>query len=128
MVDEPITIQILRDIRDEVRGTNKRLESLEATTSSRFESLEAKVEGIDSRLEGIDSRLEGIDSRLEGIDSRFDGIDRRFDALDRTMMAGFKVVKESLDGIRVVAIERHLDLDARVRALENTINPGGPRR
>ena len=85
MVDEPITIQILREIRDEVRGTNKRLESLETTTSS---------------------RLEGIDARLEGIDARFEGVDRRFDALDRTMIAGFKVVKESLDGIRVVAIER----------------------
>jgi hypothetical protein len=27
------------------------------------------------------------------------------------MVAGFEVVKEQIDGIRVVAIDRHLDLD-----------------
>jgi hypothetical protein len=107
MTDEPITIQILKDIRDEARTTNKRLESVEG-----------RLESMDGRLGSVEGHL----VRLEGTTAS------RFESLERAVLAGFGVVKDQLDVIRVVAIERHLDLDARVRALEIKTTPPPRRR
>lgn len=93
-----LTIKILREIRDEVRLTNSRHASFEAKTDAHFESLEATTT----------ARFESLESTTTA----------RFESLERTLIAGFSVVKNSLDGIRAVAIDRHLDLDRRVAALE----------
>ena len=96
-----LTVQILREIRDEIRTTNSRLASFEAKTDARFQSIDARFDSMDRRFESLEATTA-----------------TRFESLERTLVAGFSIVKDSLDGIRAVAIERHLDLDRRITALE----------
>ena len=57
-----ITVQILRDIRDEIRGTNARLD----TTNARLEKLETRV---DSGFADVDACFASIDGHLSAITS-----------------------------------------------------------
>lgn len=108
-------LEILRQIRDEAKETNSRLESLEGrvdTTNSKLESLEGRVETTNSRLESLEGRVETTNSRLESLDgrvettnSRLESLDGRVQFLERTMSNGFNELTGRLD----VHVER-LDL------------------
>jgi hypothetical protein len=62
MADElpNLTVEILKQIRDELRVANQRLSSLEATTSERLSSLEGEARSTNQRLE----RVEGVLLRM----------------------------------------------------------------
>jgi len=55
-----ITIEILKDIRDGVRGTNERLERVEG----RLETMDGRLERVEGRLETMDGRLETVEGAL----------------------------------------------------------------
>jgi chromosome segregation ATPase len=60
-------ITVLREIRDESKQTNLRLESLEGRveqTNLRLESLEGRVEQTNLRLESLEGRVEFVEKRL----------------------------------------------------------------
>ena len=50
MAGSDITVEILKDIRDEIRGTNSRLEIVEAT-------LEGRLDSVDQRLGAVATTL-----------------------------------------------------------------------
>lgn len=65
-MDEEI-LAVLKDIRGEAKQTNARLESLEATTNTRFESLEGRVDFLEKRVtrgfEGLTTQLNEVNHR-----------------------------------------------------------------
>ena len=60
MTTSDLTVEILREIRDEARQTNRRLEAVE----SRLGSMDERLGSMDQRLESMDERLESMDQRL----------------------------------------------------------------
>ena len=59
-------LEVLREIRDETKQTNVRLESLEGRveqTNVRLESLEGRVEQTNVRLESLEGRVEFLEKR-----------------------------------------------------------------
>ena len=84
-----ITIQILRDIRSELRGVSERLESLERGVSERLESLErhavATHEAIGVLTEQVTfygrSATAAAEARLRQ-DERIDRLEQRVGALE----------------------------------------------
>ncbi|HVT02659.1 MAG TPA: hypothetical protein VHL58_04700 [Thermoanaerobaculia bacterium] len=70
-------LEVLKEIRDEAKQTNHRLESLEGrveTTNSRLESLEGRVQFVEKRLS---AGFEGLTGRLDSYVERLDIITRR---------------------------------------------------
>ncbi len=102
------------------KTTTQRFESLEKTTNDRFGSLEAKM---DERFESLETKM---DERFESLETK---MDERFESLEKTMVKGFRIVKSQLDFVRGAGVERHLDLDSRVKKLEKTVfGPEEPAR
>ena len=54
MITSDLTVEILREIRDEARQTNRRLAAVES-----------RLGAMDERLGSMDERLESMDQRLE---------------------------------------------------------------
>jgi hypothetical protein len=64
MEDEPVnlTIRVLREIRDEVRKTNERLDATGAHLDARIDGLGAGIGGLGARIDGLGARI--IESEL----------------------------------------------------------------
>ena len=85
-------VEILKEIRDEAKQTNVRLESLEGRveqTNVQLESLERRLEQTNTRLESVDGRLDFLERRvstgLAALTSRLDGHVERIDGLTHQM-------------------------------------------
>jgi predicted nuclease with TOPRIM domain len=84
-----LTVQILRDIRDDVRGlreeqraTRDELRSFQQSTNARFEAIETALRDMAEQLVML---ARGIKTALEvwgDADRRFDEVDRRLKALE----------------------------------------------
>src|ERR1041385_7130397 len=46
-------VEVLKEIRDGVKGTNARLESLEKNTNAHFETVESRLQFVEKRLAGL---------------------------------------------------------------------------
>jgi DNA repair exonuclease SbcCD ATPase subunit len=87
-----LTIHVLREIRDELRGlkqtteerferleqqqveTNARLESLERTTNERFDRLEGRMDRHETILERHEKALSLLINEVRGLGSRIDNL------------------------------------------------------
>jgi hypothetical protein len=90
--------------------TGRRLSDLEiaATIGKAIaDALEPGFARIENSLGGIEGGIGGVEGRLGGIEGRLGGIENTLGE-----------VRDSLRDIRAIAIERHLDLDQRVRRIE----------
>ena len=73
-------ITVLREIRDESKQTNLRLESLEGRieqTNRGLESLEGRVEQTNLGLESLEGRVEQTNLRLESLEGRVEFLEKR---------------------------------------------------
>lgn len=59
-----LTLQVLIEIRDAVRGTNVRLESLESSTNSRFGETNARLDETNDRLDAVRQAQVASEMRL----------------------------------------------------------------
>lgn len=101
MTDSEITIAILKDIRDAVRGTNDRIDTLDKNLSSRIDSLD---KNLSTRIDGLSTRVDQTNERLSIVEHTVR------DLATQLIMLG-RYVKNRAD----VAIE---DLRERVSRLE----------
>jgi hypothetical protein len=85
-----VTIQILRDIRDEIRGTNARLDRLETRVEDGFAA-------VDGRLAAVDGRLAAVEGHLVNVDASITSMHRD---LARLRPIGDALVKQRLDNPR----------------------------
>ena len=57
MAGSDITVEILKDIREAVRGTNTRLDGME-------QALSRRLDGVTDRLDGVTQRLDLVETTL----------------------------------------------------------------
>src|SRR4051794_35598766 len=72
MADGDITIEILKDIREEIRATNRRLDTTNQRLDVSIERLDATVERLDATVERLDitvQRLDVTNQRLGVVES-----------------------------------------------------------
>lgn len=116
--DEPV--DVLEQIRDEVRHSNVRLESLESleglvgNTNSRLDSLEELFGKSNVRLESLEElvghstvRLESLEGLVGNSNVRLESLEGRFEFLERAVSKGFEQLSERIDrnGERVAESE-----------------------
>jgi chromosome segregation ATPase len=123
-----LTVDILISIREEIRGTNTRLDET-ITRLDGHERVLVRMEREIGRLNETqietNARLDGVSERLDGVSERLDGVIVRLDGHDRAQ----NVVGQRLSGIQdqlgtLVDIVKRIDDDEigdlrrRVEALE----------
>lgn len=113
MTTSDLTVEILREIRDEARQTNRRLAAVE----SRLGSMDERLESMDQRLESMDDRLETMDQRLGRTEQGLSDLGKfmRQIALDQARHERFHTH-------HVDVLERDVeDLKGRVRKIEEKV-------
>lgn len=106
MTTSDLTVEILREIRDEARQTNRRLAAVE----SRLGSMDQRLESMDDRLESMDQRLGRTEQGLSDL-----GQFMRQIALDQARHERFHTH-------HVDVLERDVeDLKGRLRKIEEKV-------
>ena len=106
MTTSDLTVEILREIRDEARQTNRRLAAVE----SRLGSMDQRLGSMDERLESMDQRLGRTEQGLSDL-----GQFMRQIALDQARHERFHTR-------HVDVLERDVeDLKGRVRKIEEKV-------
>ncbi|MBY0274406.1 hypothetical protein K2Z84_03620 [Candidatus Binatia bacterium] len=106
MTTSDLTVEILREIRDEARQTNRRLAAVE----SRLGSMDQRLGSMDERLESMDQRLGRTEQGLSDL-----GQFMRQIALDQARHERFHTH-------HVDVLERDVeDLKGRVRKIEDKV-------
>ena len=100
MAGSDITIEILKDIRREVRETGKRVDS------------------IDQRLGSMDARLGSMDTRLELTSQRLDITNERLGVVESTLLTLARRQRTTIKYVKAVA-DHVLRLDGRMTDLES---------
>lgn len=104
-----ITVEILKQIRDGVTGTNQRLESVE----QRLGSMDRRLETVEHRLGAMDRRLESVDDRMGTIEGALLDLAQQH----RFLVRGFRALSDR-DGRFESDVD---DLRARVEAIEKRL-------
>lgn len=91
-----LTLQVLREIRDETKKTNQRIEQMNSQFNERFERMDHRFERMDQRFEVVETVLRdlaqqmvtlsrGVKSALEvraNTESRLEDLERRMTAVE----------------------------------------------
>ena len=113
MTTSDLTVEILREIRDEARQTNRRLAAVES-----------RLGAMDERLESMDQRLESMDDRLETMDQRLGRTEQGLSDLGQFMrqIALDQARHERFHTHHVDVLERDVeDLKGRMRKIEEKV-------
>jgi len=128
MVDMPepedLSVQILKQIREELVGTNRRVDALRAEATEQVESLRTQVtqrldhlaQGqvrIATEVSGLRGEVSGLRGEVSGLrgevqDLRAD-VTRQADRLENAIKTGGAVIRDLRD--RVQRLEQHTGLD-----------------
>ncbi|HVT05907.1 MAG TPA: hypothetical protein VHO67_00535 [Polyangia bacterium] len=107
MAESDVTVEILKDIRDAARGTNTRLETLEATLTDRVDFGADRLDAVTERLDLVAARLDRVAERIELVETTLLDVGEQNQLIARyTRMLS----------------EREVGLEPRVRALENRVD------
>jgi chromosome segregation ATPase len=108
-----LNTQILIEIRDEIRGTN-----------SRVDALNGRVDGVTTRLDSIDGRLESVEGHLESMEGHLESIDSRLDAHEKVLVRLHGAsVQQSEALVKLVDLaDRHEQTLAKVVRSLDTLN------
>lgn len=107
MADDDLTIAVLREIRDEVRGVRE----AQTKTNTRLDGVVAEVRGLGERLDGVVEGVQGLGQRLDTVESTL---------LDIAEQQRFVVRYTKALAERDFRLERRVDdLEVRVGKLES---------
>jgi hypothetical protein len=73
------TLAVLREIRDEARKTNARLDE----TNTRLDETNTRLDEISTRIDGTSTRVDETNTRLDEISTRIDGTSTRVERVER---------------------------------------------
>ena len=92
-------VEVLKEIRDGVKGTNARLESLEKNTNAHFETVESRLQFVEKRLAGLGEKI---------------------DKLAKEQLSGFVTVEGVLSRVHAAIVHNVtlLDHERRLAAIE----------
>lgn len=81
MTDNEKILTLLETLVTEIKGTNARVDKLEAKFDARFDGVDARFDGVDARLDAMDARMDNIEKQaarnLNFIVEEFERSDRR---------------------------------------------------
>lgn len=102
-----LTLQVLRQIRDEVGKTNTRLD----LTNTRLDGISGRLDGIGERVEGISEQLEVTNERLGHVETTLEELATQqafVSKFVRTLAARDRDLAVDVDELRdrVTALER----------------------
>ncbi|MBI2894265.1 MAG: hypothetical protein HYY06_12000 [Deltaproteobacteria bacterium] len=84
-----LTVEILREIRDALGGTNERLERLEKTTNDRFQRLETRLERLEvATVKGFKDLRSRLDNLLDFAGERYRDHEERIRTLEQRVLRG----------------------------------------
>jgi len=107
MASDDITIEILKGIRDEIRGTNKRLDVV--ATGLRDEIRELRVD--------TNTRLDRVNERLDITIARVDVTNERLNVVETTLLDVAAQQRFAARYLQAIS-ERQVSLEPRVSHLE----------
>jgi hypothetical protein len=82
MADSEITIEILKDIRDATRGTNVRLDSMEAALTQRLDLVETAILDLAEQNRFIVRYTKALSERHSDVEPRVSALEDRVDKLE----------------------------------------------
>ena len=122
-------VTILREIRDEARQTNVKLDQV----NTRLDSIDGRLESMDGRLDQMNGRLESIDGRVDFMDRRmtkgFERLSRQFGEVETRLVPQMVSAAGSMREVRdmlEVKLDDHamvIDHEHRIKALERGDTP-----
>lgn len=91
MANSDVTVEILKEIRDAIGGTNKRLDAVESTLNHRLEAVEGTLVQVGSTLldlaeqqrfvvrytKATSERGVGLESRVHDLETRVDRLETK---------------------------------------------------
>jgi len=111
-------VEVLKEIRDEVKGTNVRLDQ----TNTRLESLEIRVDtglaSLGERVDQTNTRLESLEGRVE---SGFSTLDGRLRFVEKRLKDGFDELSVKIETVSVRQLEAEANTTAEISAVGGLI-------
>jgi len=106
-------VEVLKEIRDEVKGTNARLDQ----TNARLDQTNARLDQTNARLEAVESRLQFVEKRVT---NGFAGLGEKIDKLAQEQLSGFVTVEGVLSRVHAAIVHNVtlLDHERRLAAIE----------
>jgi tetrahydromethanopterin S-methyltransferase subunit G len=69
-----ITVEILKDIRDDIRGMREESRNGFAAVNARLDHLENRVDQTNVHLARLDERMDGLSARVDQTNTRLDNL------------------------------------------------------
>jgi chromosome segregation ATPase len=114
MAGDDITIEILKEIRAELRGVNQRMDGMD----KRFDGIDERFDGMNQRFDTLEERIDLTSQRLDITNERLGVVESTLLTLARRQRTAIKYLKATADhGSRLDT--RVTDLEVRVGRLEN---------
>jgi chromosome segregation ATPase len=111
-----MTVKLLEQIRDEIRGTRESLSTRIDATNERLdatnERLDATNKQTNERIDGTNARLDGMNARALGVTQRLDRMEKRQIESEMRLSTELTAVVGAVNGVRDLLRER---LDERDR-------------
>src|SRR6266496_3524486 len=121
MAGDDITIEILKEIRAELRGVNQRFDGMD----KRFDGMDKRFDGMDKRFDGMDQRFDTLEERIDLTSQRLDITNERLGVVESTLLTLARRQRTTIKYLKATAEHgsgldtRVTDLEARVGRLEN---------
>jgi uncharacterized protein YPO0396 len=107
MSNADITSLIIREMRDDIRALNNKVENvrqemvtmrveLTGRIDATNDRMDAMNENLCARIDGTNERMDAMNDRVDGMGVRIDGTNQRLDRIEIEMRAGFVAVTQVL--------------------------------
>jgi chromosome segregation ATPase len=120
-------LEVLKEIRDEAKATNSRLDG----TNSRLDQTVSRLDQTVSRLDSLETR---IDARLESVEGRVGNVETRLRFVEKALENGLDEVTKAVESLaqaqqkreakviaELVSINSLLHADAEERKMEREV-------
>src|SRR5262249_35855407 len=86
MASEDITIEILKNIRDEARETKREFQEKFAAMDQRFDAMDQRFDAMDQRFDAMDQRFDVLEERVDLTSQRLDITNQRLGVVESTLL------------------------------------------
>ena len=125
MASEDITIEILKNIRDEARETKREFQEQFAAMDQQFAAMGQRFDAMDQRFDTLEERVDLTSQRLDITNDRLGVVESTLLTLARRQRSMNKLLKVTAEAAATAVAGvsrldvRVTDLEARVGRLEN---------